>query len=105
MTRVRIKSGDTVIVLTGKDAGKKGKVLQVFPDQRKVVVEGVNAMIKNVRAKRAKEKGQKVQFHGPIHVSNVMFVDPKSGQPTRLGAMTVGDKKVRRAIRTNQTIS
>ena len=105
MRHLSIKTGDTVIVLTGKDAGKKGKVVQVFPRTRQVVVEGVNTMIKNVRAKRTNEKGQKVQFNGPIDVSNVMFVDTKTGQPTRLGATMLGDKKVRRSVRSNETIT
>lgn len=102
---MRIKTGDQVIVITGKDAGKKGKVLQVFPGPRRVVVEGVNQMTKNVRARRAKETGQRVQFNGPIHVSNVMLIDPKTGQPTRLGTMIVGGKKVRRAVKSKEAIS
>lgn len=105
MKRLRIKTGDMVKVLTGKDAGKKGKVLQVFPGQARLVVEGVNQMTKNIKARRGGDKGQRVQFNGPIHVSNVMIIDPSSGQPTRLGATLVGGKKVRRAVRSKQTLS
>lgn len=101
----RIKTGDQVLILTGKDKGKKGKVLQVFPKQDRVVVEGVNQMTKNVRARKQKETGQRVQFNGPIHLSNVMLIDPKSGQPTRIGAATVGDKRVRKAIRSKEPLS
>lgn len=106
MSRVKIsiKSGDTVLVLTGKDAGKKGKVVQVLPTERRVVVEGVNSMTKNIRAKQRGQDGQRVQFNGPIHVSNVMLVDPKTGEPTRVGTMVVGDKRVRRAVRSQQSI-
>lgn len=99
-----IKSGDTVLVITGKDAGKKGKVVQVLPAERRVVVEGVNSMTKNIRAKQRGQDGQRVQFNGPIHISNVMLVDPKSGEPTRVGTMVVGDKRVRRAVRSQQSL-
>ncbi len=105
MPSLRIKTGDNVLVLAGKDKGKKGKVLQVFPEQLRVVVEGVNQMTKNVRARQEKETGQRVQFNGPIHLSNVMLIDPKSGKPTRVGATMVGDKKVRTSVRTKEPLS
>lgn len=105
MPKLKIKTGDLVLVLTGKDAGRKGKVLQVLPAERRVVVEHVNTMTKNVRARKARETGQRVQFNGPIHVSNVMLIDPKSGQPTRVGSVMVGRKKVRRAVRSQEPIS
>jgi large subunit ribosomal protein L24 len=105
MPALKIKTGDQVLVLAGKDKGKKGKVLQVFPVQQRVVVEGVNQMTKNVRARKEKETGQRVQFNGPIHLSNVMLIDPKSGKPTRVGATMVGDKKVRVATRSKEPLS
>lgn len=105
MSTSRIKTGDQVLVLSGKDKGKKGKVLQVFPQQQRVVVEGVNQMTKNVRARRQKETGQRVQFNGPIHLSNVMLIDPKSGRPTRVGAVMVGDRRVRTAVRSKEPLS
>ncbi len=105
MPKLKIKTGDLVLVLTGKDAGRKGKVLQVLPAEQRVVVEHVNTMTKNVRARKERETGQRVQFNGPIHVSNVMLIDPKSGLPTRLGSAMVGDKKVRRAVRSKEPIS
>ncbi len=105
MSSPHIKTGDQVLVLTGKDQGKKGKVLQVFPDQQRVVVEGVNQMTKNVRARKQKESGQRVQFNGPIHLSNVMLIDPKSGHPTRVGSTVVGGKKVRTASRTKAPLA
>lgn len=100
-----IKSGDQVIVLTGKDAGKKGKVLQVFPREQRLVVEGVNSMTKNIRAQKRGQEGQRVQFNAPIHISNVMVLDPKDGKPTRIGSIVVGAKRVRRAIRSKQPLS
>lgn len=105
MSRLKIKSGDQVLVISGKDKGKKGKVVQVLPAEAKVVVEGVNQMTKNVRARREKEEGQRVQFNGPIHISNVMLIDPKSNQPTRVGRHDVNGKLVRRSIRSKETLT
>ena len=104
MPKLKMKTGDTVIVLTGKDAGKKGKITQVFPAEMRVVVEGVNSMTKNVKSRDGKEQGQRIQYNGPIHASNVMVVDPKDGKPTRIGSMMVGDKKVRKAIRSKEAL-
>lgn len=104
MAKLRVKTGDLVIVLSGKDRGKKGKVTQVFPELRRVVVEGVNHMIKNVKTRSAKDKGQKIEFNGPIHASNVMVIDPKTSQPTRIGSAQVGDKRVRKSIRSQQPL-
>jgi large subunit ribosomal protein L24 len=105
MSRPKIKTNDTVLVLTGKDAGKKGKVTQVFPRQGLVVVEGVNQMTKNVRARRENEKGQRIEFNGPIKLSNVIFIDPKTGKPSRLGASMIDGKKVRRSVKTNEPVA
>lgn len=105
MPTLNIKTGDTVIIRTGKDRGKKGKVLQVFTREQRVVVEGINQMTKNIRSRKQGDKGQRVQFNAPLHVSNVMFVDPKSGQPSRLGGRLVADKKVRRVVRSGETVN
>lgn len=105
MASLKIKTGDQVLILTGKDAGQKGKVLQVLPAEQRLVVEGVNQMTKNVRARRERETGQRVQFNAPIHISNVMLIDPKTGHPTRVGSTTVGDKKVRRSVRSKEPLS
>lgn len=105
MSRPKIKTGDTVLVLTGKDAGKKGKVTQVFPRQGLVVVEGVNQMTKNVKARKEKEQGQRIQFNGPIKLSNVLFVDSKTGKPTRLGATIIDGKKLRRNVQSNEPVA
>lgn len=92
---MKIHKGDTVIVIQGKDRGKQGKVLQVLPKMNRIIVDGVNEMSKNVRARRENEKGQVVKFNGPIHVSNVMVVDSKAGKPTRVGYQIVDGKKER----------
>lgn len=84
MKAPRIVANDTVIVISGSDRGKKGKVIQVIPDERLIVIEGINKRIKNIRAQRSGEKGQKVEYFAPIHLSNVMLADPKSGNPTRI---------------------
>jgi large subunit ribosomal protein L24 len=84
-----IKNGQTVKVMTGRDKGKTGKVIQVFPDDRRVVVEGVNKMFKHVKnrpAARSKRstKGERIEFFGPIHMSNVRLVDaPKPTETTK----------------------
>ncbi|MEK9152629.1 MAG: 50S ribosomal protein L24 [Patescibacteria group bacterium] len=95
---MRIKKGDNVKVMAGKDKGKTGKVMQSFPQLEKVVVDGVNIMSKHLKTSRSGEKGQKIQFSSPIAASNVMLVCPKCGKPTRLGFKVLegeGAKKVR----------
>jgi large subunit ribosomal protein L24 len=105
MIKLKLKTGDHVMVITGKDAGKKGKITQVFPNEQRVVVEGVNSMTKNVRSRDKKEQGQRIQYFAPIHISNVMLMDPKLNKPTRVGSMMVGDKRVRKAVRSKEAIS
>lgn len=84
-----------VIVLTGKDKGKKGKVLHAFHDLEKVVVEGVSVKKKALKSRKRNGKGQIIEKALPIHVSNVALIDPKSDKPTRIGAKIVANKKVR----------
>lgn len=90
-----IKKGDTVIVITGKDKGTKGTVLRAIPKDEKVVIEGVNVKKKHQRPNRRAQKGQIVDRPLPVHVSNVMFVDPKTGNRTRIGKKLVDKKYVR----------
>jgi len=82
---MQIKTGDKVKILSGKDKGKSGKVLQVFVKENKVVVEGLNLMIKHQRAKSQGQKGQRIQFPSPINASSVILICPKCGQITRVG--------------------
>src|SRR6058998_914090 len=79
-----IKSGDTVIVITGADKGKTGKVLRVISDKDRVVVEGVNRVWKHVRPSQRNPQGGRIQKDAPIHLSNVMPLDPASGKGTRV---------------------
>lgn len=81
----KIKVNDKVAVIAGKERGKSGKVLQILPDLDKVVVEGANVMYKHLRPKKTGEKGQRVQFNGPVDLSNVMLICPKCNKNTRVG--------------------
>ncbi|MDD5987823.1 MAG: 50S ribosomal protein L24 [Eubacteriales bacterium] len=99
---MRIKKGDTVVVLTGKDKGKKGKVTRVIPDKDRVVVEGVNMQTKHQKQTRTAPAEIKHQ-EGPIHVSNVMLVDNENN-PTRVGVRMDGDKKVRYSKKSGNAI-
>ncbi len=96
---MKIKTGDKVKVLKGKDNGKTGKVIQVFKNDIKgqtyVVVENVNLLKKNMRPRREGEKGQIIELPAPINISNVMLIDPKSNKPTRVGYKVEGKEKKR----------
>ncbi len=80
----KIKSGDTVQVIAGRDKGKRGRVLKVLTKDERVLVEGVNRVFRHRRQTQQNPKGERRQQDAPIHVSNVMLVDPESGQPTRV---------------------
>ena len=90
---MKIKSGDTVTVIAGKDKGRKGKVLKVYPQKERVAIEGVNEVTKHLKS-RGDNKGGIIKKHLSIHVSNVMLMD-SSGKPTRVGSKIEGGKKVR----------
>ncbi|MBI2124125.1 MAG: 50S ribosomal protein L24 [Candidatus Wildermuthbacteria bacterium] len=92
---MKIKKGDNVIVLKGKDRGKKGKVQQVLPKEGKLVVEGMNVRKKHIKAKRAGEKGQVVHMAGFMASSNVALICPKCSKPARTGFTMQGLKKYR----------
>ena len=101
---MRIKKGDKVKILTGKDKGKTGKVLAVLTKKNKVAVEGINLHYKNVRPRKQGEKGQKIQFPAPLNVSNVSLIDPQSGKPTRVGYRIEGKKKIRISKKSKETV-
>ena len=82
---VHVKSGDTVMVITGRDKGKKGKVLEVSPSEGKIIVEGINMISKHVKPKQAGQKGGIIRGEAPLYACKVMLVCPKCGEPTRLG--------------------
>ncbi|MFA5248054.1 MAG: 50S ribosomal protein L24 [Patescibacteria group bacterium] len=95
---MKIKTGDKVKILTGKDGGKEGKVLQVFVAKNKASIEGLNLAIKHLRPRRQGEKGQRIEFPAPINLSNLLLVCQKCGKGTRVSFKfseeTVNDKKI-----------
>lgn len=101
---MKVKKGDNVIVLAGKDKGKTGKIVRSIPDDLKVVVEGVNMRKRHLRPKKQGEKGQIAEMAVPMHVSNVMIVCGKCGKPTRVGYNVNGDVKNRICKKCKATI-
>ena len=93
MKKLSIKSGDTVVVLSGKDKGKQGKILEVFPKQGKVVVEKVNMVSRHTRPRQQGEQGGILQKEAPIYACKVMRVCPKCGKPTRPASKVGKDGK------------
>lgn len=93
---LRIKKGDTVLVLSGKDKDKKGRVLKVIPKEQRVIVEGVNIVKKHQKPSRKYPQGGIIEKENPIHISKVMLMCPKCDKPTRIGAKILEDgRKVR----------
>ncbi len=92
---MKVKKNDTVVVITGKDVKKTGKVLTALPKLNRVVVEGVNVQEKNRKARSAQETSQKIKQEGPIDASNVLVICPVCGKATRVGYEVVDGKKVR----------
>jgi large subunit ribosomal protein L24 len=101
----RLRTGDEVIVIGGKDRGKRGKILRVDPKHQRVFVEGLNMIKRHQKprqvagAQRAEQVGGVIEREGPIHVSNVMLADPKEGKPTRVGVEIQDGKRLRIARR------
>lgn len=102
MATLKIKKGDTVRVIAGKDKDKEGKVLSVDAKEGKVIVEGVNMIKKHVKPGRTSQEGGIITQEGPIHISNVMYVH--KGQATRIGFHVEDGKKVRYAKSANEAI-
>ena len=85
MSKLHIKSGDTVYVNAGEDKGKTGKVVKVLVEKNRAIVEGVNMVSKNKKPNAKNPQGGIVKMEAPIHISNLNVVDPKTGKPTRIG--------------------
>lgn len=93
---MKIRKGDTVVIIAGKDSGKKGKVRRALPDEDRAIVEGLNMIKRHSRARRATRQAGIIELEAPIHVSNVMLICDKCGNPTRIGYRFLDDgKKVR----------
>ena len=102
--KMKIKKGDQVVVLTGKDKGAKGEVIKALPEERRVVVQGINVVKKHKKPSQLGPGGIE-NIEKSIHVSNVALVDPKEDKPTRVGYKTLKDgKKVRVAKRSGETV-
>ena len=107
MANLKIRRDDEVIVISGKDRGKTGRVLRVDPKKQRVFVEGLNLVKRHTRpqqvrgAQRAEQVGGVIEREGPIHVSNVMLMDPKDKKPTRVGISREGGQRMRVTRRSN----
>ncbi len=101
--KLHVRTGDTVMVIAGDDKGKTGTVLQVFPDKMRAIVEGVNIVYKHVKA-TAEQEGGIQEMSAPVHVSNLMLLDPKTGEPTRIGRRLENGKLVRYSKKTGNIL-
>lgn len=103
--KLHVKKDDNVIVMTGKDKGKQGRVIAAYPRENRVLVEGVNIVKRHSRPSQANPQGGIIEKEAPIHVSNVMHIDPKQGIPTRIGYKVLDNgKKVRVAKKSGEII-
>jgi large subunit ribosomal protein L24 len=104
MPKLKIKKGDNVVVISGRDKGRTGEVLRVFPTERRVIVQGVNVAKRHTKP-RMGEPGGIVEKELALHISNIAHVDPTSGKPTRIGYKVLDDgRKVRIARRSGEVI-
>ena len=90
---IKIHKNDNVIVIAGNDKGKTGKILKVFPKESRVIIEGVNIRKRHSKPTQNNPQGGIMEKEAPIHISNVMLLDPKSNEPTRIGAKIILDEK------------
>jgi large subunit ribosomal protein L24 len=101
----RVKQGDAVVVIAGKDKGKNGRVLRVSPGADKLVIEGVNVRTKHVKPTQTNPQGGRIKKESPIHSSNVMLADPQTGKPTRVRIKTLETgQRVRVAVKSGEQI-
>lgn len=101
----RVKQGDDVIVVTGKQKGLRGRVLRVLPGAERVLVEGVNVRTKHLKPSQANPQGGRIQKEMPVHISNVMLADPQTGKPTRVRIQTLeSGQRVRVAVKSGEQI-
>lgn len=102
--KLNIKKGDTVQVISGEDKGKEGRVLTVYPKQHRLLIEGVNVVKRHTKPDAQNPQGGINEKEAPVHVSNVQIVDPKTGEPTRVGRQEKDGKKVRYAKKSGEVI-
>lgn len=101
---MRVKKGDTVVVIAGKDKGKKGTVVKVMPKANRVLVEGVNVITKHQKPSAMNPQGGIINKEAPIHISNVMPLDPETGKGTRVRFEVKEGKKVRVSVKSGKEI-
>lgn len=101
---MKIRTGDKVKVITGKDKGKVGEVLKVLKDKNRVIVEGVNKVKKHVKPGQITEEGGIIEIEKPINASNVMYLEEKTGEVTRIGYKNIDGKKYRVSKRTGEVL-
>ena len=102
--KLKVKKGDRVVVIAGRDKGKRGEVLQVIPDENRALVQGVNIVVRHQKQSQQQEGG-KISKEAPIHISNIAVEDPASGEASRVGYKILDDgRKVRFAKRSGETI-
>ena len=104
MSKLKIKSGDTVKVIAGDYKGSEGKIVRVFIDKNKAIVEGVNMVSVHTKPSAKSPQGGIIKKEAPIHVSNLSLIDPKSKTATRVGFKVENDKKVRFSKKSNQVL-
>jgi large subunit ribosomal protein L24 len=104
MSKLHIKKGDTVIVLTGKDKGKKGNVQKVLVKEERAIVEGINMVSKSQKPSAKNPQGGIVKQEAPIHISNLSLIDPKSGKATRVSIKHDGKNVIRIAKKSGEEI-
>ena len=92
---MKIKKGDQVLIISGKDRGRKGKILKAFPKEEKLVVEGINLRKKHLKPRKVGEKGQIIEFPAPLPISNIKLICPKCGKAARVGYKVEGERKYR----------
>ncbi|WP_017381509.1 50S ribosomal protein L24 [Paenisporosarcina sp. TG-14] len=101
---MHVKKGDKVMVISGKDKGKTATIIAAFPKTERVMVEGMNLVKKHMKPNQANPQGGIISQEASMHVSNVMLIDPKSGEPTRVSYKVEDGKKVRVAKKSGETI-
>jgi large subunit ribosomal protein L24 len=101
---MKFKKGDNVIIISGKDKDKKGKIVKIFRDDDKIAVEGVNLQARRTRAKRGGEKGQTVKIAAPVHASNALLYCPTCRRGVRLKTLVLAGKKKRVCVKCNKEL-
>ena len=96
---MKIHKNDNVMIIAGNDRGKSGKVLKVFPSDSKVIIEGINIRKRHTKPNQKNPQGGILEKEAPIHVSNVMLIDPKNNEATRLGSQIILDEKTKKKKR------